>query len=411
VQRWQAIVLIGALVLAGCQSQPAPPGTTPSNPPPVSGDPGKTVPEQKPPQPMPGDFALASIDMVDEQIGWGFMVGQFGLVRTTDGGETWRNVTPPELQGKVDADLAPLSPDNAWLVVTHRVPLAGAYPTVEAFYTADGGKRWARSEFVTPNQSLYGSSIHFLNEQHGFVLVEPEHGMSSAPGLLYRTEDGGRNWRLAAGADLMPFSGIVRFATEQTGWVVGHRVSTTPDELAFTTDGGQTWRVEEPLPLPGDFPPGKMSVLEPPVEFGGRLVLPALFWPESHQASAMRTVLYTAPRPGEPWTPLTHLPYGLLELRSDGHGWLWTGEPLNPGANSPVAGAFRVTSDGGQTWTEQKPDANLQALLDKGYNIQQLSFVSARTGWALLGSPGPMPPRLARTTDGGQHWTILNVNP
>lgn len=409
MRRWAAAWLIGMLILAGCQSQPvtAPPKSEPVTVPPQS-DPGMGKPVVQP-APLPAAFALVEIDMVDEQTGWGIPIGHFHLARTTDGGDTWHDVTPPGAEGEFDADLAALSADQAWLVLTYRsLSTNQEFPPVVAYRTSDGGQSWTKGEFVTPFRSLYGSSISFQNDLEGFVLVEPEHGMGSRPGVLYRTTDGGESWRLVAGADRMPFAGKVRFADANTGWVVGHQVSTTPEMLACTADGGLTWTLSDELKLSGDFPPGKVSVEKPPVPVGEHLLLEATFWPESGRVDAFRTLLYRSAGPGEPWELLSYL-QGTPVFMPTGHGWAWAGEPRTPGNKAPTTGAFRVTTDGGKTWAGLAPDATLQQVLDQGYNVGQLDFVSARVGWAIVRAPGPHPPLLARTTDGGSTWVIAAV--
>lgn len=389
------------LLLVACQSGPA--GQAPDAP--------ATAPGNPPSAPAPGQaensLYPASIEMVDEQHGWAIAQGRAGLYRTADGGQTWTSVTPPGAESSFDLDLVARSQDRAWLVLTQHEAGEGFAPVV-VFRTVDGGAQWERAQFVTAFRSLYGSSVHFLDDQHGFVLVEPEHGMSSRPGVLYGTTDGGRSWTEVAGADRVPFAGKVGFSSGSTGWIVGHQVSTTPELLAFTADGGLTWTVQDPPQPPPDFPPGQVSVASPPLPVGGRLLLHAAFWPGSARADAYRSLLYTVDAPGQPWVFLTDLPdSGALSFLPEGHGWLWAGAPQNTGSTAPVTGAFRITADGGHTWAEVKPESSLQGLLDQGYNIVQLDFVSARTGWALLRSPGPNPPRLARTTDGGKTWTVL----
>lgn len=159
------------LLLVGCQPVTAPP--------PAPEQPAATAPvADKAPDAVNSGFYPHMVDLVDEQNGWALSLGHEALYRTADGGQTWINVTPPELDGMPDADLATLSADTALLVLTFRAPPAGeGYAPVVVYRTNDGGRQWERSQFSTPFRTLYGSSVHVLDERRAYVLVEPEHGM------------------------------------------------------------------------------------------------------------------------------------------------------------------------------------------------------------------------------------------
>ncbi|MFZ5815955.1 MAG: hypothetical protein ACOY93_11700 [Bacillota bacterium] len=398
MRRWFVIGLI--MVLTGCAAgpeTPVAPGADGSAKPPV---PAPVEPQE----PEKGEVLLASLEMIDEESGWGLLRGHFGLVRTADGGQTWALVSPPGVDAPARAQLVALTPLRAWLVEVREGPSG---QRLLLHLTEDGGQGWERVELTTPFQSLYGASVSMVDERVGFLLAEGEHGSHSRPGALLRTDDGGRSWRLVAGPAEMPNAGKIRFESPQSGWVVGHQISTTPERLAATQDGGRTWTEAQEWPLPEGFPPGQVSMESPPVQVGDRQLLIASFWPESHRATEFRSLLYARKPSDDAWRLTAHLPHGPSSFLPDGHGWLWAGAPRDPGTKAPIAGQLHLTADGGESWAIAEPDPTLQGLLDKGYNIGRLDFVTPETGWALLTAPGPYPPRLLRTTDGGRTWTIL----
>jgi len=139
--------------------------------------------------------ALFALDFVDAQNGW--LVGNHGwIVRTRDGGATWRVSSLP----------------------------------------------------IMNSASLYG--VTFLDEQRGFVVGDnpvweslmdetiTAHQISN----MYATTDGGLTWRaVPTGVDYTLYD--IYFRNAQEGWAVGGEGS-----IVRTTDGGATWQVVDSTP-------------------------------------------------------------------------------------------------------------------------------------------------------------------
>jgi len=110
--------------------------------------------------------ALETIRMVDRQTGWAVTRYVGALLRTTDGGTRWRDVTPLISSGsKIRVfEIAVLSPLIAWV--------SGAGPsdsmTTEIFRTFDGGRTWRRS---APIPAPEVSSISFINPREGWLIA------------------------------------------------------------------------------------------------------------------------------------------------------------------------------------------------------------------------------------------------
>ncbi|MFZ5597583.1 MAG: WD40/YVTN/BNR-like repeat-containing protein [Bacillota bacterium] len=213
---------------------------------------------------------LKSIQMVDENTGWA-MDGR-SLLRTSDGGRNWADVTPPGAGKAVRGlELEFLDASTAWVAVS-----SDSKPQLTIFRTADSGRNWSGT--VVEKKSggnLYGAYLDFIDAKHGWLMIEPEHGMSSRPGELYQTGDGGDHWSLVSlsgGRDResrLPFSGPVGFRDASNGWLPGRPgAAFIPDHpLYVTRDGGRSWQPQNlPLP-PGCEGGGWLDIISPPVFF------------------------------------------------------------------------------------------------------------------------------------------------
>ncbi len=100
---------------------------------------------------------------------------------------------------------------------------------------------------------VQGGAIAFVSARVGFVLLDrqPPPGPQRAPHLsLYRTDDGGRSWRMVGGGVSPLPNGTVQalaltFMGPQRGYLLlSLGASACQAELAVlaTTDGGRTWR-------------------------------------------------------------------------------------------------------------------------------------------------------------------------
>jgi WD40 repeat protein len=145
-------------------------------------------------------LTLRKVSFVSERVGWA--IGRvadydFSLVlRTTDGGETWRDVTPPPDGFDFWGDSFFLDEDHAWVAFYGRPGRPGP-----VWRTADGGVSWASSEDADPGgEAEEIEFIWFSDELHGWLRNRFAYGdtagMAGGEENLYCTVDGGANWLL-----------------------------------------------------------------------------------------------------------------------------------------------------------------------------------------------------------------------
>lgn len=274
------------------------------------------------------------------------------LYWTSDDGRTWRTVTPPGIGDVIArvADVDAVDDRHLWVSASD-IPgdrdVHGSIRHPEILRTTDGGRTW-RAVIPPGCYGCGGSHLSFLDARHGFAL-------NGFPNRLYATADGGATWRLVAST---PFSGALTFVTSREAWGVSDPTgSVGSDErpvgggkLFRTTDGGQTWRPVQLRP-PAAYA-HDASVAELPQFFGTRNGVVAVCYRDPG-AGAQHLVVYVTADGGRTWSghvgPEIGRPqWGLAGIlpfsAADVRDWfLFLGSRLD------------TTTDGGRSWTVVRP--------------------------------------------------------
>lgn len=359
-------------------------------------------------QPMHGQTpaadasALVTIRMVAAQTGWAILIdklsGASALLRTTDGGTHWRDVTPLTSSGSKIRVLriTVLSPLIAWVVPVNAKDSA----TAELFHTTDGGRSWRRA--VIPA----AGAISFINPREGWLMTTLRAGMGIEENEVYRSTDGGDNWlRVARATTDDNSSGLtitgpkiaVTFLDSVTGWITGLKRGGDWLNLHVTRDGGYTWR-QQNVPLPREVMPHWDAWPEPPKFFTAQDgILPILYSlaNDSGQIAGRVVVFYTTHDGGTTWKHTAPVRVNVKDqayqtVADMNHAWVLNGDVLH------------ATSDGGRQWTKMPPNPLLADVI-------QLDFISPKVGWAVrnrafYAGGTPTFPFLLKTLDGGRTW-------
>ncbi len=204
------------------------------------------------------------------------------LLHSTDGGRTWQPVPLP-LPGNVDrryATLAFVGPRNGWIALPTFCHTVYSCPEI-LLATTDGAQTWRQLTPGLPAPTYADTTVllSFGDDRHGA-------GLSDDGTELELTNDGGSTWstvRLTAGfspasvsrvgaADIWLVGGSVShstdggqhwtayrsgaftptnvsFVTPMDGWLIGD-TGRHPSSLLVTHDGGQTWQQVWPVVAP-----------------------------------------------------------------------------------------------------------------------------------------------------------------
>jgi photosystem II stability/assembly factor-like uncharacterized protein len=375
----------------------------------------------RPPAPAPTQPApftpvwFGSLQMLSPDVGWALRSTDnpgvldravLAPARTSDGGRTWSDVTPPTARRLLSptqssGTLFALDAEHAWFVVSLS---RGRRSRAVVFATTDGGHTWTR----TAAFDSLGSSewITFVDPRHGWLMSDLGAAMGSHAVALYATGDGGRDWSLVARTRSLvaPGSGIgglpvfcdksaIRFATPTVGWMTGGCTAGGP-YVESTRDGGRTWTAPS-LPIPKSACASDGCQASKPQFFGatGFLVVsgashPFLLVTRDRGASWSRAAL-----------PATTGTFPQIQFVDARHGFL-----VPAGAQGSRAGRLYRTSDAGRTWTAVLPNQHLDEL---GITFD---FADPATGvaWIPGGDATSGVPPLYRTSDSGKTWERLN---
>jgi photosystem II stability/assembly factor-like uncharacterized protein len=362
--------------------------------------------------------------MMDAQVGWGiykesekvlrpgsqgdpYLYGPEGyIVRTTDGGKTWQNVTPPSGAYSAGGFFA-LDANTAW--ANSNVPCCVNDNTTQLWRTTNGGKTWKASqpfsikikgeessEFYIPIQ------IQFIDPNTGWLLSSSKIGMGNRlRAILLHTTDGGDTWTdMEFGVNgfmVNCWNGGLAFMNSTTGWygtscVGSPRVFHFNDmfgeggwKILKTTDGGNSFTDSTLIPTPPDLQ--ELAASNPEMDCGER-----------------RVEAFTSNVLGVEWNCRnydTHQDYQYFSLSID-EGTTWT--TWTPSGNEYFLDA--------QHGWRLLPTGELQQtyLLGPGWvtikkvswKSAQFDFVNQFEGWALVSNGNET--GLVHTIDGGWMW-------
>ena len=102
----------------------------------------------------------------------------------------------------------------------------------------DGGDTWVLQTSQTPG-NIAVESLDFVSKQEGWAvgrLWPRDVTRSNTRSLALHTVDGGQRWEESSIGEAELFFTQVRFPTATNGWIVGR------DSLYRTENGGKDWR-------------------------------------------------------------------------------------------------------------------------------------------------------------------------
>lgn len=177
---------------------------------------------------------------VSRNVAW--LAGTHGTVlRTSDGGQHWRNVSPAGASALEFRDI------EAW-DSQHAVALTiGTGADSAIFRTSDGGASWQRA-FSNDDPNAFYDCLAFFNRRDGLAVSDPVDGKFR----LIGTHDGGRTWSVVDPAGMPPAqSGEFGFAASGTclvtsghdAWIASGGGSSA--RVFHSRDLGRTWTVTD----------------------------------------------------------------------------------------------------------------------------------------------------------------------
>jgi photosystem II stability/assembly factor-like uncharacterized protein len=195
------------------------------------------------------EVRFRGLSAVSRDTAW--LAGTRGTVlRTTDGGRSWRNVSPP---GAAEVQFRDIEAFDARRAVVLAI---GEGEASRVYRTDDGGATWTESFRNTDARAFY-DCLTFFDHRHGLAVSDPVDGRFR----ILSTRDGGRSWTVLPGTGMPPaLEGEAGFAA--SGQCL---VSAGPKDVWLATGGaararvlhsadrGRTWTATD-APVPGGDP-------------------------------------------------------------------------------------------------------------------------------------------------------------
>ncbi len=298
------------------------------------------------------------------------------IFRTKDGGKSWIRSQLRAPQIIHDSCLSFTRADQGWLMI---IPDHGMNSSPGDLYrTSNGGADWqlVNSTGASPRGWIWEeAALPDFNNKHPYLIC----------------------------------GGPITFQNDSIGSMYGSLASTAPGYLFITRDGGRNWQVQRPS-LPASLPSGRMDPIGLPRFFqpdSNQGILPAEFHPTNGDSTNFATMIYSTHDGGLNWQPTTPVKFcGVWSFISVKKGWIWSPEPHNTGSTAPVKGTLYRTEDGGVSWKPTGTEKGLEQYVTQGEDIVQLEFVDGEYGWAVA-RDGHNLTQLLGTTDGGKTWTAI----
>jgi photosystem II stability/assembly factor-like uncharacterized protein len=172
--------------------------------------------------------------------------GQFYILLTDNGGETWSRLAVSRLPLALENEgaFAASGTNIAVFGKTHAWIGTGAGAKARVLRSTDRGRSWAVADTpLAAGQSTGIFSIAFRDEQHGVVVGGDYSKEKEAVDNLAVTDDGGVTWKLVKG--LSGYRSVVAYVP---GAKTPALVALGPSGGDYSLDDGQTW---QPIEGPG----------------------------------------------------------------------------------------------------------------------------------------------------------------
>jgi photosystem II stability/assembly factor-like uncharacterized protein len=279
------------------------------------------------------------LDAVDRRTAWvtGGSVPAGGpgkVFRTTDGGGTWADVTPPDTDGLLFRDVEARSATEAVILAI------GSGDASRIYRTTDGGASWDEAFVNDDPAAFYDCMAFYPGGRHGLALSDPVDGRFR----ILATHDFGRSWAV------LPNDGMPDAPTEAAFAASGDCLVTSGRSAYFGSGGGAsrifrsddfglTWTATVSTIPAGEAAGVFALAFRTPVQgvaVGGDFGAPA------DGVDAVATT-----RGGHSWRnagDLTHLAEDVAYRPGPGQRLIATGE------SGAVMGTS-VSADGGRSWT------------------------------------------------------------
>jgi photosystem II stability/assembly factor-like uncharacterized protein len=341
----------------------------------------------------------ASMRMFNRNTGWAAGSGTNKILRTSDGGTHWDDVTPQAARAGTWTTFF-LDGNHAWLGSSIQPGSGSPDFSVAIYRTDDGGRNWQPAGTAAVDAG-WPASMQFVDPTHGWLFINQGAAAGSQGVAFYGTVDGGTSWAKLSETDPndpsgspghLPFGcnkGAPLFVSSSTGWIPGACNAAGRPFLYVTNDGGRTWN-DAGIALPAGYSGPCMCGVSGLrfSDFSKSVVFVLGIYSAAGGDGVAHNFLYETRDAGAHWFPGPMMPPNcfIADFLTPAVGWT-----LDAKTNTIL-----YTGDGGQHWSTLGTVPSSQVVMD-------FHFVNSAIGWAMGSEPGGN--TLIKTSDGGRTWT------
>ncbi len=337
---------------------------------------------------------LTGFDLVSANEGWVLLNQRLYWTKTA--GQSWVDITPPNLDQSTIWAVSFLNTQDGWLIFSRFSEAEGVTYTLAR--TSNGGNNWEirpLSLFIPGDIRAMAEAVyvHVIDSHTGWLVIKQATGSNFSVGSLFKTTDGGYTWKQLT----LPIGEPVYFVTSEVGWAAGGPVG---DKLYHTVDGGLTW-YPQTITRPLAHNRQQQLYQLPTFENAHRGVLPIVV----ADGAKTQVDFYVSNDTGQSWRLATSAPIG-QEMAPR----IAIFDTTRMMLITPNSSRLLSLSNGVRTTKPIGQDALITG-------VSELDMVTPDVGWAkstvgncqLTWQPESceMETRLLQTNDGGQTWTPL----
>ncbi|UYM07676.1 WD40/YVTN/BNR-like repeat-containing protein [Solicola gregarius] len=193
---------------------------------------------------LDSDQSFRGLDAVSRRTAWvtgeSTTDGPGSVWRTTDGGDSWQNVSPPESDGLLFRDVEALGARSAVVLAI------GPGEASRIYRTADAGKTWHETFRNRTEQAFFNCVDFYPGGRRGLAVSDPVDGKFR----ILSTDDGGRSWSVQSPAGMPDSTGEANFSASGDCLVIrGHNAwfgsGGSAARVFRSSDLGRTWTASD----------------------------------------------------------------------------------------------------------------------------------------------------------------------
>lgn len=342
-------------------------------------------------------------------LAWGATRNELRLYLTQDRGQTWTNISPAssvQFPNSLEfgKDLFFIDSVNGWIV---RNSLGSGEAIV--LRTVDGGLTWKMASL--PEGSTV-SAIFFANQQNGWILTENTNGVKT----LYLTVNGGAAWKKVMSSPVIKDNTETELALPKEGHAVAMTFTSKSNgfvtvldqgqpKLFVTNSGGIQWEENEHFFNPGKYTKCTSFVVGTPTLFTSNTktgYVPV----GCNKDNTTKFNGYFTTDSGATWTLAPFgLPWQIVQSEANE---LQAPYFLNNQVGWTIQGTTVLqTLNQGKDWLALPESEKLTKVLLEYNEIVKMQFYSENVGWLLVSKSDQKRSLLLQTQDGGISWRVL----